>query len=296
METVSNELYRTLIEPIEAFLSPGDHLCFIPDKLLNQLPFSALFSSRKQRYLIEDYAVLVSPSSSILLFCSARAHQKFHPEAENTLVVGNPSFNRAAHPSLPDLPAATREAKEIAEIYKTSHLLIETQATEAEVKRRLQTATIFHIAAHGVVNKRMATDSELALCRPAEQDREDGAFHSYEIAQMRLPRMRLAVLSACQSGVERYYRGEGMIGMSRSFLAAEVPTVVASLWAVDSEFAAIMMTSFHRHLQQQPAYVALRLAQLDMLQNSDHLRRHPYYWAAFSAFGGDRHLHQNSGA
>ena len=295
METVSNELYRTLIEPIEAFISPGDQLCFIPDKLLNQLPYAALYSSRNQRFLIEDYAFLVSPSSSIFLFCSARANQKFHPEAENALVVGNPRFNRARHPSLPDLPAATQEAKEIAGMFKNSRLLIEAQATEAEVKSRLQTATIFHIAAHGVVDKRFATDSELALCRPAEGDREDGAFHSYEIAQMRLPRTRLAVLSACQSGVERYYRGEGMIGLSRSFLAAEVPTVVASLWAVDSEFAAIMMTSFHRHLQQHPAYVALRLAQLDMLQNTDPRRRNPYYWAAFGAFGGDRFIHQNSG-
>jgi CHAT domain-containing protein len=295
METISNELYRALIEPIEAFLSPGDQLCFIPDKLLNQLPFAALFSSRKRRFLIEDYAFLVSPSSSVFLFCSARANQKFHPEAENALVVGNPRFNRARHPSLPDLPAATREAKEIARIFNNSHLLIEAQATEAEVKSRLQTATIFHIAAHGVVNKRFATDSELALCRPAEGDREDGAFHSYEIARMRLPRTRLAVLSACKSGVERYYRGEGMIGLSRSFLAAEVPTVVASLWAVDSEFTAIMMTSFHRRLQQHPAYVALRLAQLDMVQNTDPRRRNPYYWAAFCAFGGDRFIHQNSG-
>jgi CHAT domain-containing protein len=288
METVSNELYRTLIEPIEAFLSPGDQLCFIPDKLLNQLPFAALFSSRKQRFLIEDHAFLVSPSSSIFLFCSARANQKFHPEAETPLVVGNPRFNRAAHPSLPDLPEATREAKEIAGMFKNSRLLIEEQATEAEVKSRLQTATIFHIAAHGVVDKRIATESELALGRPAEGDQEDGAFHSHEIARMRLPHTRLAVLSACQSGVERYYRGEGMIGLSRSFLAAQVPTVVASLWAVDSDSTAIMMTSFHRHLQQHPAYVALRLAQLDMLKNTDNQRRNPYYWAAFSAFGGDR--------
>jgi CHAT domain-containing protein len=87
-----------------------------------------------------------------------------------------------------------------------------------------------------------------------------------------------------------------MIGLSRSFLAAEVPTVVASLWAVDSEFAAIMMTSFHRHFKQHPAYVALRLAQLDMLQNTDHQRRNPYYWAAFSAFGGDRIIQRHSGA
>jgi CHAT domain-containing protein len=55
------------------------------------------------------------------------------------------------------------------------------------------------------------------------------------------------------------------------------------------------MTSFHRHLQRHPAYVALRLAQLDMLQNPNLQHRNPHYWAAFSTFGGDRFIQQNSG-
>jgi len=99
----------------------------------------------------------------------------------------------------------------------------------------------------------------------------------------------LVVLSACQTGLERTYKGEGAISAARPFLKARVPLVVASLWAVDSESTAQLMTTFHR-LRKQNNVVstaeALRKAQREMLAGSNEIYRHPYYWAPFAVIGG----------
>jgi CHAT domain-containing protein len=103
-----------------------------------------------------------------------------------------------------------------------------------------------------------------------------------------LSRPRLAVLSACSTGVERYYNGEGMIGMARTFLAAGVPVVVASRWPVDTVPTMSLMTKFHeyRRLRKLATVDALRLAQTEIINDNSNQYSHPYYWAPFVTIGG----------
>jgi CHAT domain-containing protein len=98
----------------------------------------------------------------------------------------------------------------------------------------------------------------------------------------------LIVLAACETGVDKYYDGEGMIGASRTFLAAGVPLVVASQWSVDSEATTEIMVRFHKYRKTGGLTTAqaLRRAQLDMLDGDNKLYRDPYYWAGFVTFGG----------
>ncbi len=105
---------------------------------------------------------------------------------------------------------------------------------------------------------------------------------------MKLPRTRLVVLSACQTGIERQYGGEGPTGFARQFIIAGVPEIVASLWPVDSEPTAQLMIAFHRHRKTDgvPTAEALRRAQLEMIEGDDPRYRRPYYWASFVAIGG----------
>ena len=74
---------------------------------------------------------------------------------------------------------------------------------------------------------------------------------NYELAGDSLRRTKLVVLSACQTGVEGYYNSEGLIGMSRTFLASGVPLVIASQWKVDSDATAKLMKDFHRYRRQE---------------------------------------------
>jgi CHAT domain-containing protein len=105
---------------------------------------------------------------------------------------------------------------------------------------------------------------------------------------MNLPEACLVILSACQTGIERQYNGEGAISVARPFLIAGVPLVVASLWPVDSDSTRNLMISFHKYRTQcgLSTIEALRQAQLDMINGSDARYREPYYWAAFVAIGG----------
>ncbi|HEX8118565.1 MAG TPA: CHAT domain-containing protein, partial [Pyrinomonadaceae bacterium] len=93
-------------------------------------------------------------------------------------------------------------------------------------------------------------------------------------------------LSACETGFERYDRSEGAIGVARTFLALGAPVVVASQWKVDSEPTKDLMIAFHRKRKEGGLSSAesLRRAQLELL-NRDGTKA-PFYWAAFSLFGG----------
>lgn len=286
-KALAAELYQILIEPLEPFLSDKQTVCVVPDKVLHHLPFAALFSARQQKYLIETHALVTSPSASVFLLCLDRARNRQSSKAERLLAVGNPSFDLKAYPQLPELTAARREVNSIADNYSRRNVLVADEATEAKVKNEIKQSTIVHLATHGIVDGRSWANSRLLLANSSASDGEDGALRAYEIAEMRLPLTRLVVLSACRSGVERFYRGEGMIGLGRAFLAAGVPTVVASLWDVDSEVTATLMTEFHRQLKLYPASQALRRAQLSLLYQTNSPYRHPYYWAAFGTFGGD---------
>jgi CHAT domain-containing protein len=83
------------------------------------------------------------------------------------------------------------------------------------------------------------------------------------------------------------YHGEGAIGISRPFLAAGVPLVVASLWPIDSKATYELMIRFHKYRRDSGSSVkALKRAQFEMLQSSQPKYHHPYYWAAFNLVGG----------
>ena len=286
------DLYLLLIAPAEPFLDRTKLLCIVPDKVLHYLPYGALVSPATNKYLIEDYNLELAPSSSIFVAVSASAGGKSAASEERLVSIGEPSFSRAAFPSLPALPSAAREAKMVSDFYRTSRVLLRGAATEQSVRTELQKADVAHFAMHYWVDEGSEmlsgfplTPERVAAAGPESQD---GFLQSYEIYKMKLPRTRLVVLSACQTGIEQQYDGEGAVGAARPFLVAGVPSVVASLWPVDTYASAELMVNFHRHRRRDalPATEALRRAQTEMARGRDARYRHPYYWAPFVAIGG----------
>lgn len=283
LRVASASLYQILIAPIQGKLVAGKTLCVVPDKILNHLPFETLVSNASGRYLISDHAVVFSPSSSVFIVNSEAAQTKQALDGEKLLSIGNPGFDRQAFPSLPDLPSAAAEAETISRYYvkPTPLVLTGSGAGKDRVIKAIADADVLHFASHYVVDERSPLRSQLLLSRP------DSLF-ARDIYNLKLSRPRLAVLSACTTGVERYYNGEGMIGMARTFLAAGVPVVVASRWPVDSVPTMGLMTKFHeyRRVRKLPTVEALRLAQTEMINNSTTQYSHPYYWAPFVTIGG----------
>lgn len=285
------ELHSLLIAPIEKYLDHNLVVCVVPDKSLNYVPFEALMSASSGRYLIEDYKLQRSPSATVFVELSEQAKKRESTAPENLLSVGNPAFDQIAFSSLADLPGAKREAEQIAAFYHPAMRLIGPDATSTRVTSALPNADVVHFATHAVADERSPLLSKLLLAHAPSTihaNATDGVLQAADIYEMKLARTRLVVLSACQTGIEHAYRGEGAIGLARPFLAAGVPLVVLSLWPVDSEATADLMISFHKFRTEQklPTVEALRNAQLAYLHNLQKDPHGTFGWAAFTTIGG----------
>jgi CHAT domain-containing protein len=291
-EQSAKALYDLLVKPVDASLDRGKLLCIVPDKSLHYLPFAALVSSLTGKYLMEDFRLETSPSASVFIACSEQARLKARPVSEKLLSVGNPDFDRKRFQTLIPLKAAEQEAQTITGYYMASRLLLGRNAQEKLVRAESEKADVIHFALHYVVDDPSSMLSGLVLAGTSQgkeaNSSDDGMWLASEIYQTRLSRPRLVVLSACQTGVEYQYRGEGAVSIARTFIAAGVPVVVASLWPVDSESTSKLMMSFHLHRTRDHLSTseALRQAQLELLNSDDKRYGLPYYWAAFTVIGG----------
>jgi CHAT domain-containing protein/Tfp pilus assembly protein PilF len=144
---------------------------------------------------------------------------------------------------------------------------------------------IIHLATHGLINSQNPELSGIVLSLVDEKgDAQDGFLRLFEIYNLKLE-TDLVVLSACQTALGRDVRGEGLIGLTRGFMYAGAPRVVASLWSIDDRATAELMKKFYVRMlrdKMSPAN-ALRAAQIEMLKTVRW--QNPYYWAAFTLQG-----------
>jgi CHAT domain-containing protein len=284
---LATELYQTLLSPIREKLSSDKKICLIPDKSLFELPFAVLTSPVSQKPLIAEKEFFIAPSANVFLYLSKKAETFSKDSPENILSIGNPRLYQS---DLPNLESAKTEAVTIAKEYQNPITLLESEASKEKVIQNLRQADIIHFAGHYVINERSPLLSSLILSQSTEggNDEKQYKLANYEILGENLSKTRLVVLSACQTGIENYYQGEGMIGASRTFLAAGIPLVVASQWAVDSDATSELMIRFHKYRKTErlSTMSAVRKAQLDLLNGDDPKYKHPYYWASFMTIGG----------
>ena len=144
---------------------------------------------------------------------------------------------------------------------------------------------IVHFATHGILNSRNPELSGVVLSLVDEQGKpQNGFLRLNDIFNLNLP-AELVVLSACQTGLGKEIKGEGLVGLTRGFMYAGAPRVLVSLWSVSDRGTSELMSRFYKKMLQeklQPA-AALRAAQLEMLQTPQW--QEPYYWAAFTLQG-----------
>ena len=139
-----------------------------------------------------------------------------------------------------------------------------------------------HFATHGLLDSERPGLSALVLSTVDENGKaRDGFLRANDIYNMKLS-AELVVLSACQTGLGKEVKGEGLIGLTRGFMYAGAKRVVVSLWSVNDKATAYLMANFYRGMlkdQERPA-AALRAAQIEMWKQKKW--RSPYYWAAFT--------------
>ena len=169
------------------------------------------------------------------------------PRGEEVLIVGNPTMSKAGVGEklepLEQLPGAEEEAKKIAQMLNTE-AIIGDEATESKIVQKMASAELIHLATHGLLDGNNAIGSPGAIALTPDDknndspltpdDKNDGFLTTSEIMEnfglsgKQKLQADLVVLSACDTG-RGDIKGEGVIGLSRAFMASGVPTLVVSV-------------------------------------------------------------------
>jgi CHAT domain-containing protein/tetratricopeptide (TPR) repeat protein len=270
------QLHQTLIEPIQADLpsNPESRIIFIPQDALFLVPFNALTNDQNNP-LIVQHTLTTAPSIQALALTQ---RLKKPDRSPIPLIVGNPQMPSYQGISLESLPGAETEAKQIAQLFNTQPL-IGPQASKATVLNRMKTATLIHLATHGILDTLRGDIPGAIALTPSPGN--DGFLTAGELVDLKLT-ADLVVLSACSTG-RGDITGDGVIGLSRSLFIAGVPSVVVSLWNVRDESTALLMTEFYKNLNARKLSKAQALRQAMLTTRKTYPK--PADWAAFNLVG-----------
>jgi CHAT domain-containing protein len=189
---------------------------------------------------------------------------------------------------VPRLPGTRREAEQIVAMVSSvdRRLALDFAANrETAMSAELGQYRYVHLSTHGLLNSVHPELSGLVFSLVNEQgEAKDGFLLAHEIYNLKIP-AEAVVLSACETGIGKDIRGEGLVSLTRGFMYAGAPRVVVSLWAVSDPATTELMVRFYEGILKQglrPA-AALRAAQLSLM--NEKRWGAPYYWAPFTLQG-----------
>ena len=261
------QLYDGLVAPLMDRVS-AEKIVVVPHNILHYVPFHALYNG--DDYLIDHHAISYAPSSTLF---SRTLKPSNHYTAAAPRIVGIDD---------PTIPLAQDEAYAVAELFPKAELLVGDDATIANVTQSEVTPAFMHLSTHALFRSDNPSFSALKL--------RDGWLNVHDIYSMgRTP--ALVTLSACETGRHHVLRGDELIGLCRGFFATGARSLVVSLWKVEDEAAARLMSQFYLDLRDgMPVNQALQNAQLHIKKT----KPHPYYWAPFVLTGNmDTRICQN---
>jgi CHAT domain-containing protein len=302
LRQAAHDLYLATIAPAAPRIENYDNLIVIPDGALFEFPFEVLLSELPAQgagwndlaYLARTHSITYAPSASIYLALKSKRSAAGDDAGfdKELLALGAPDYGMLGplpgyRGEIAPLPYSRDEVLSISSRLEgdKKDVYVERDANEAMLKRKIRAGSVrvAHLATHGIVNRTEPTASCIVLC-PDADGTEDGYFQTLEVMSQPM-NIGLVVLSACESARGRIGRGEGVVGLSRAFLASGCGGLVASLWAVSDESTARLMETFYGRMliDRQPAGKALNEARLELMKDKRYA--HPYHWSAFIVTG-----------
>lgn len=286
-----------------------DQLIIIPDGLLSHMPFELLLTESVGEtsvdyshlpYMINDFRIRYEYSSTLLKPQSSRKKgEKYFAGFAPTYDRGYEYLAEASYyksffdsylnlrEGLSPLRYNQPEVEQIAAMFN-GDAFIGNQATEAQFKANSNNYRLLHLAMHTVLDDSLPLYSGLVFTQQ-EDSLEDGYLYTSEIYNLSL-KADLAILSACETGLGKMLRGEGMMSLARAFKYAGTPNIVTSLWKVDDEATQQLMQHFYGHLQSgMPKDKALQQAKLDQIAKGGKYA-HPAFWSAFVLIGDHKSI------
>ncbi len=283
-------LFRNLLEP---FIDERTtDLVFSPDGALGFLPFEVLLTNpsgtdfQNAKYLIREYTISHCYGANLLL-----SRPPISPITDPNLLAF--AYSAGGDDAIDDLafsplPNSLQEVTAINEVVGGSTNLICTgpRAVKSRFLVEYPDYEWFHFALHGREGGALERNSCLVFREESDQN-EDPSLYAYELNALNLQHVRLATLSACNTGIGEALDGEGVFSIGRAFYYSGVPSVVMSLWLADDTSTPKLMKGFYQGLAGGHSIAsALRTAKLDYLEGVPHPQlAEPYYWASFVLLG-----------
>jgi len=259
-------------------------LVVIPTGRLSVVPFETLLVRKvkvgqRLPYLIRDYSIRYEFTASLILQKSGQ------PAAQKAILLCAPV--EFAEQGLVGLPGTATEVNAVDALFSGYQfdrtVLLNAQAEEAALRKEpLNRYRYLHFATHGVVDE---SHPELSRIYLKSGDGDDGLLYSGEIYNLEL-NADLVTLSACQTGLGKISKGEGVIGLSRALAYAGARRMLVSFWRVADESTSLLMQDFYRSVLADDGKNPgqhLRAAKLKMIDSGKYAA--PYYWAPFVLIG-----------
>ena len=270
VQSLSHQVYDWLLRPAEQDLrnSKIETLVFVLDGSLRNIPMAALYDG--QQYLIQKYSVALTPGLQLI-------DPKPLKRAELKALAAGLTENRQYFSPLPNVK---RELEDI-QSEMPSRVLLNQEFTSAALQNRLnsQSFPIVHLATHGQFSSNADKTFILAWDKPIKVNELNSFLRR---SQNRPQAIELLVLSACETATGDKRAALGLAGVA---VRAGARSTLASLWNLNDESSALLMTQFYHELAktQVTKAEALRQAQLSLLNQPDY--RHPMYWAPYILVG-----------
>jgi CHAT domain-containing protein len=250
------------------------NLIIIPDGMLNFLPFEALITQEsnttnfaKMHYLLHDFKIAYNTSASNYL------NSKSVSKSEKTVLGIFPVFEKTAY----ELTYSKKELESIQSHFKGKYLE-NSDASFSNFKNNANQYSILHLSTH-------ASSGDVET--PASIK-----FYDQEILYSELYNLTLnpdlVVLSACETGIGKLYKGEGPMSIARGFQFAGAQNLLFSLWKVNDYTTSIFMADFYKNIKNNvPYFEANTNAKLDFLNSKSipNAKKSPYYWSSFVYYG-----------
>lgn len=302
--TAAHYFYNQLLK--DCLKQPSQRLIIIPDGQLGYIPFEVLLTEKRDTisnlgdgspnfaalpYLIKSHKISYNYSGSLLL--GQRQNQQkiingkilaLAPDyTHKTCPKWRGQYEKDLRIDLIELPGAYNEVKSLSWAFDGC-FLTGTTANEQRFKDEAPNYGILHLAMHGLVDNHQPKLSGLAM----EEDmnkQQDNILYAYEIKQLEL-QAGLVVLSACETGMGKYQRGEGVLSIGRGFMYAGVPSLLMTLWSLNDYSSSRIIEQFYSNLSNgMDKDEAIRQAKLHYLEEHTGPATHPALWACFIQVG-----------
>jgi len=251
------KLYEKLIEPLKEYVEERN-LIVVPVGVLHYVPFHALHNG--ENYTIETREVVYAPSATVWQFLASKPVRKL----ETALLIGYADER---------IPFVNSEIKVLNKIFRKSKSYTDEKATFAAFTKNAPNFDVLHLACHGNFRPENPLFSSLHLA--------DGWITVRDIYSQNL-KAEIVTLSACETGLNKIFAGDEILGLARGFLSAGASSLCLSLWTVNDEAATEFMSDFYAELQAgRSASKALRIAQCRFIERG----LHPYFWSPFALIG-----------